>query len=241
LIHSYSYRYPDILPKQNLYSYTSGRFLFNENLRLRERYVEFNTTALLQETEKILGPDHGRALSIVKLAEGGFNRVFLIQMDDGFEAVLKIPYHIAGPKHFATASEAATLQYLHSKGVPVPKVYGYSSNADNPVGVEYLLMEKAPGVSLQSRWLDMTKRQRHKLATSFVDIEKKFFDIPFGSIGSIYFKKDIPAKIQRPLYMDNGKDQGPETFCIGPTADYMFWYGKRVGLNLFRGPCKLQS
>lgn len=231
---------PGTLSKQNLYSYTSGRFLFNEDSRLRERYVEFDITAALQETEEILGPSHGRASSLVKMAEGGFNRVFLIQMDDGFEAVLKIPYHIAGPKHFATASEAATLQYLHSKGVPVPRVYGYSSNADNPVGVEYLLMEKAPGVSLRSRWLDMTKRQRHKLATSFVDIEKQFFDIPFGSIGSIYFKKDIPAELQGPLYMDSEQDQNSETFCIGPTADYMFWYGKRAGLNFFRGPCELQ-
>lgn len=207
-------------------------------------HVEFDTTVLLQEIEKILGPDHGQASSIVKLAEGGFNRVFLLQMHDGFEAILKIPYHIAGPKHFATASEAATLQYLRSKGVPVPKVYGYSSNADNPVGVEYLLMEKAPGVSLRSRWLGMTKRQRLKLATSFVEIEKQFFNIPFGSIGSIYFKKDIPAELQGPLYMEpEGESEGiqdSEIFCMGPTADYTFWYGKRASLNLFRGPCKSQ-
>lgn len=71
-----------------------------------------------------------------RFAEGGFNRVFLLTMDDGFEAILKIPYHIAGPKHFATASEAATLQYLHSKGIPVPKGYGYSTSESNPTGVE---------------------------------------------------------------------------------------------------------
>ncbi|KAJ5558313.1 kinase-like protein, partial [Penicillium sp. DV-2018c] len=223
-----------VLATQKLYSYTSGRFLFNEDLHLRERFVEFNATALLQETEKILGPAHGRVASIVKLAEGGFNRVFLLNMDDGFEAILKIPFHIAGPKQFATASEAATLQYLHSKGIPVPKVYGYSSCANNPAGVEYLLMEKAQGVGLQSRWLDLTKRQLHKLATSFVDIEKKFFDLPFGSIGSIYFKTDIPLELQGPLYTEPSPDS--ETFCIGPTADYMFWYGERANFNLHRGP-----
>lgn len=67
-----------------------------------------------------------------------------------------------------------------------------------------------------------------------------FFDIPFRS-GSIYFKKDIPAEIQGPLYMDTEKHQDSETFCIGLTAVYMFWYGKRAGLSLFRGPFKLQS
>lgn len=224
--------------EQDLFSYTSGRFLFNEDRRLRERYVEFNTAALLQEVENILGPDHGQAASIVKFAEGGFNRVFLLTMDDGFEAVLKVPYQIAGPKHFATASEAATLQYLHSQGIPVPKVYGYSSSESNPAGVEYLIMEKAQGVGLPTRWFNMTKRERHKLATSFVEIEKKFFDLPFGSIGSIYFKKDVPAQLQGALYTnDTGNNQNLETFCIGPTADYMFWSGRRAGLNLDRGPC----
>lgn len=160
-------------------------------------------------------------------------------MDDEFEAVVKIPYHIAGPKHFATASEAATLQYLHSKGVPVPKLFGYSSSESNPAGVEYLIMEKAQGVGLQTRWLNMSKRKRHKLATSFVEIEKKFFDIPFRSIRSIYFKKDVPAELQRALCTNNMEnDQDLETFCIGPTADYMFWYGKRAGLSLYRGPCE---
>lgn len=192
--------------------------------------------------KKILGPDHGQVASMVKFAEGGFNRVFLLTMDDGFEAVLKIPYHIAGPKHFATASEAATLQYLHSKGVPVPKVYGYSPSESNSAGVEYLIMEKAQGVGLQTRWFDMTKRERHKLATSFVEIEKKFFDLPFGSIGSIYFKKDVPAELQGALYTNDAENtQDSETFCIGPTADYMFWYGKRAGLSLNRGPCKFSS
>ncbi|KZF26474.1 kinase-like protein [Xylona heveae TC161] len=224
---------------QDLFSYTSGRFLFNEDLRLRERYVEFNPDALLREAEKHLGSDHGRAARITKYAEGGFNRVFLLTMDDGYEVIVKIPYRIAGPKYYATASEAATLQYLHSKAVPVPKLYGYSSSEDNPVGVEYIIMEKAPGVSLESRWLSMSKRERHRFASSFVEIEKKFFDIPFGSIGSIYFKKDVPSELQGALYATKaGSSQASEanTFCIGPTADYMFWYGRRAGLDIYRGP-----
>lgn len=82
-------------------------------------------------------------------------------MDDGFEAIVKIPYQIPGPRHYATASEAATLQFLHSKGVPVPKLYGYSSSDTNPAGVEYIIMEKASGVGLGTRWLNMCKREQH--------------------------------------------------------------------------------
>ena len=100
-------------------------------------------------------------------------------------------------------------------------------------------MEKATGVGLETTWLSMGKRERHKLVSSFVEIEKKFFDLPFRSIGSIYFKTDVSSDLQAPLYgADAEKSQDAETFCIGPTADYTFWHGRRTSLNLYRGPCE---
>ncbi|KAK2731594.1 Phosphotransferase enzyme [Onygenales sp. PD_40] len=225
--------------KTGLFAYTSGRFLFNEHARLRERYVEFDVDAFKRlAANHIDSGCHGKVLDCTKLAEGGFNRVFLLDLEDGFQAIAKIPYPIAVPKHYATASEAATLQFLHSRGVPAPKVYGYASTDENPAGTEYIIMEKARGVGLETRWLNMTKRERHKLASSFVDIERKFFDIPFNSTGSIYFKSDVPAHLQAPLYgMDKGEgDDTDEELCIGPIADYMFWMGKRAGLDIYRGP-----
>ncbi|KKK20164.1 hypothetical protein ARAM_007645 [Aspergillus rambellii] len=158
-------------------------------------------------------------------------------MEDGFQTIVKIPYPLTVPKHYATASEAATLYYLHSKGIPVPRMYGYSSSENNPAGVEYIVMEKAPGVGLETKWSSMSKRELHKLASTFIEIEKIFFNIPFGATGSIYFKKDVPPELQASLYMPNiDNDAEHETLCIGPTADYMFWYGKRAGLDLYCGP-----
>ena len=227
---------------QDLFSYTSGRFLFNEELRLRERYVKFDTDGLLREVERHLGPSHGRAAHIAKMAEGGFNRVFRVMMDDGFEVVAKIPYPVAGPKYYATASEAASLRFLYSKGIPVPKLYGYSPLESNPAGVEYIIMEKASGVGLETTWPSMGKRERHKLASSFVEIEKEFFDLPFRSIGSIYFKTDVSSELQDPLYGAGAeRSEDAEMFCIGPIADYMFWHGRRASLDLYRGPCECSS
>ncbi|GAD96296.1 predicted protein [Paecilomyces variotii No. 5] len=158
-------------------------------------------------------------------------------MTDGFETIVKIPYPIAGPKHYAIASEAATIQFLHARDIPVPKLYGYSATNANPAGVEYIIMERASGVGLETRWLGMSKRERHKLASSFVEIEKKFLDLPFCSTGSIYFKTDIPSNHQSALFAA-GSEGSPDldTFCIGPTADYMFWHGRRTTLDFHRGP-----
>lgn len=102
-------------------AYTSGRYLYNEKLRLAERYVEFNVDALKLVAANCIG--RKGVAQMRKLAEGGFNRIFLLTMDDGFEVVAKIPYPLTIPKVLATESEVATLDFLHSKGIPVPRVY----------------------------------------------------------------------------------------------------------------------
>jgi aminoglycoside phosphotransferase (APT) family kinase protein len=225
------------LNNDSLFSYTSGRYLFNEELRMKERYVKFNVEALKTAVSASLAHQHGSVTNIFKLAEGDFNRVFTLTMEDGFEVIAKMPYHIAAPEYFATASEAATLAFLRSKGVPVPKVYSYCAYAENPVGAEYLLMEKADGVSLKTKWLELTKEEVSKLAHSFVEAELKLAEIPFSATGSLYFKKDIASELQAPLYKeDHVEEEGDSVFCIGPIADYMFWYGRRARLNLNRGP-----
>lgn len=110
---------------RTLFSYTSGRFIYNEQKRLEERYVVFDVAALKEAVCKHTG--RGRVTNLTKLAEGGFNRAFLVTLDDCFQVIVKIPYHISVPKQYATASEAATLTFLRSKGVPVPEVYGWSA------------------------------------------------------------------------------------------------------------------
>ncbi|KAK2744259.1 Phosphotransferase enzyme [Myotisia sp. PD_48] len=205
-----------------LFTYTSGRFLFNEDLRLKERYMEFDVKAFKQLAAEHIGSGHGNVVSITKFAEGGFNQVFLLTMEDGFEAIAKISYHIAVPKRYATVSEAATLDLLRLKGIPVPMVYGYSASLDNPSGMQYIIMEKASGIPIESKWLTMTKQQRYKLASSYVEIENKFFNIPFNSIGSIYYRRDIPLEFQAPLFSkDCNEDSLSETFCISHTTDYI--------------------
>jgi hypothetical protein len=43
--------------------------------------------------------------------EGGFSKALLLHKEDGSEIVAKIPFPIAGPPKYTTASEVATLQY----------------------------------------------------------------------------------------------------------------------------------
>jgi hypothetical protein len=109
---------------QSLFLYTAGRFFFNENHRMQERHVEFNVEALQHAAKASVSNEHGKVISIAKTLEVSFG------------SMAKVPYHIAVLKYFATASEAATLTFLRSKDIPVPEIYGYCANAENPVGTE---------------------------------------------------------------------------------------------------------
>ncbi|KAK2809204.1 hypothetical protein FQN50_004040 [Emmonsiellopsis sp. PD_5] len=221
-----------------LFTYTSGRFLYNEQRRLEERRVNFDIAALKHAAEQHVG--RGKITNLRKLAEGGFNRVFLLTTEDGSQAVAKIPYRITVPKHYTTASEVATTDLLRSKGIPVPRILGWSADPNNSVGAEYIIMEKASGIPLETRWFNLSKQERLHLVTSLVDIETKLFDIPFGHFGSIYYRNDVPSNLQQDLYAESTNpaiSSADERFCVGPTADYMFWYGKRAELGIDRGPC----
>lgn len=163
-----------------LFAYTSGRYLYNEKLRLAERHVPFDVVALKNIAANSVGRRH--VTHMKKFAEGGFNRVFLLTMNDGFEVIVKIPYSLTVPKRFTTESEVATLDFLYSKGLPVPRVYAWSSGTDNVVGAEYIIMEKAQGHPLESRWFSLTPKERVRLVTSYVEIKRKMFSLPLVSM-----------------------------------------------------------
>ena len=125
-----------------------------------------------------------------KIAEGGFNKIFLLNgAGNGREVIARIPTPIAGPPHYTTASEVATMNFLRTVlSLPVPKVLAYAASSDNPVGAEYIIMEKVEGESLASRWLSLTTKEVVGLMTQMAEMEQKVFSFQFPGYGSIYHR-----------------------------------------------------
>ncbi|KAH9847445.1 hypothetical protein C2E23DRAFT_848500 [Lenzites betulinus] len=73
----------------DLFNYTSGRWLVNEDVRLAERACKFNDNELRHLAAQSVGRTFQDVDSMVKLDEGGFNRIFLITMHDGFWMIEK--------------------------------------------------------------------------------------------------------------------------------------------------------
>ncbi|KXG47261.1 Aminoglycoside phosphotransferase [Penicillium griseofulvum] len=132
----------------DLFEYTSGRWIYNDNLRHRERRRVFNIHELKRLAALAVQQKEFDVTRFEKLAEGGFNRSFLITMRDGYQFVARIPYPATEPKSLVVASEVATLDFLRTYGIPVPKVFGYSAVADNCAGTEYIFIEYVQGKSL---------------------------------------------------------------------------------------------
>jgi hypothetical protein len=92
--------------------YTSGRWLFNEPEQLADRYVNFDMNELVRATAKCLGSDISACTNVQKLPEGNYNKVFLLTMSDGQQAVAKVPNPNAGRPFYTTASEVATMDFV---------------------------------------------------------------------------------------------------------------------------------
>lgn len=98
-------------PKYNsFFHYTSGRWVWDEERQLRDRYKAFNVSELQKIATKAVRSN--RCNSMTKLAEGGYNKVFRLHMDDGKTVLARIPNPIAGPSFYTTASEVATMELV---------------------------------------------------------------------------------------------------------------------------------
>jgi hypothetical protein len=91
----------------HLFRYTSGRWLWDEEQQLQERYRAFNVVELQRLAAEVVGSTG--CASITKLAEGGYNKVFRLTMNDGKQVLARIPNPNAGPQFYTTASEVATM------------------------------------------------------------------------------------------------------------------------------------
>ncbi|KAJ7661108.1 protein kinase subdomain-containing protein PKL/CAK/Fmp29 [Mycena olivaceomarginata] len=206
----------------DLFNYSSGRWLVNNDLRLAERRREFDVDELCRLAAQSVGRRSQDIDKFVKLAEGGFNRTFLITMHGGFEMVARIPYPVTVPKFYAIASEVATMRFLH---------YDYSPSSDNAAKTEYIFMEFMRGTKLSDVWLKLEAPDIVSVLRQLAQLESRMMSIPFPAGGSLYYTNDLEKVAGR-----TGIPLNDERFCVGPDARLHMWYGRRSQLDVDRGP-----
>ncbi|KAH6888916.1 hypothetical protein BKA70DRAFT_886916 [Coprinopsis sp. MPI-PUGE-AT-0042] len=154
--------------ESELFNYTSGRWVYNEALRLQERKLVFDVDEFMQLAARSVDRRSSDIINFSKLAEGDHNRILLITFNDNFQMVARVPYPVTGPKYYGLASEVATMEYLRLSGIPVPEVYGYDPGQDNAVGMAYSISGVRPREQLE-RYFVLTWETR-RLSMSLVKL-----------------------------------------------------------------------
>ena len=91
------------------YSYTSGRLVHQDAIQHAARHIYFDLPALSQKAV-IACPGANSVIECQKI-EGGFNRSFILTMDNETKLVVRLPTRIAGPPRLVTRSEVATMNF----------------------------------------------------------------------------------------------------------------------------------
>ncbi|GAB7353080.1 hypothetical protein MBLNU459_g3626t1 [Dothideomycetes sp. NU459] len=161
-------------------------------------------------------------------------------MNDGKEVIAKVPNPNAGRPHFTTASEVATIDFARNDlGIPTPQVFAWSSSIDNAVGAEYIIMEKARGVSLEQLWPKIDIATRIQVIRAIGRQLRIYSNKLFSKIGSLYYTNDVPdVDSDAPLYVDkiSGEMIGSNRFVIGPVSAREWTDHGRGSLECDRGP-----
>jgi hypothetical protein len=126
-------------------------------------------------------------------------------------------------------------------GTPVPKVLAWCSRAhENPVGAEYIIMEKVPGIELEHVWPNMSIKDRLAVVKAVSGFQKAWTSVSFTKYGSLYYSKDLKdAPSSQPPYINANGDCIPnESFAIGPSTARETFDSGRATINFDRGPCK---
>lgn len=192
-------------------------------------------------------------IQVMKYREGQYNKAFLLTFDNGFEVVAKLPNPNAGPQHWTTASEVATMDYVSDcpyqlmlkfklksgwkartiLNLPVPRVLSWDCDASNPIESEYIIMEKVKGVPLSQTWFGLSLTTKYKIIMQIVDIEARLCSATFPTHGCLYYTANTTEEKNHTL-----ASNPRERFRIGPVVDPLLWRDERYDMPLSRGPCQ---
>ena len=184
------------------------------DLATKTRVDVFNTTS-----------SSGR---LVRRIGGSYNLVHIIQLDDDFKLVVRVPATGWGDGLTATAahameSQVATLRLIASMtAIPVPQVYAFDTSTSNQIGAPYFCMSFVPGQTLATAWFDTTlptplEGRRLRALTALSQCLAQLAQFSFPKIGSIHKGEDGDLTIG-PCYDWKEKEDG--TFCIVASGPY---------------------
>ena len=177
----------------------------------------------LQPHMKRLGYEADGAV-LEKVDEGGFHKIFTLtalslETNQQNQFIVRIPLPVL--PYFKTESDVATTEIVrYSTKIPVPIIYAYDSSSDNPLGLEWILMEKIDGKPIAWYWDDMEYDSKLRFTKLMADWNSQLSKITSNKIGSVYMQY-TKSRLE---------------FYVGFSTNHMLRQENRLQYNAFRGP-----
>ncbi|OJD26720.1 hypothetical protein ACJ73_01890 [Blastomyces percursus] len=194
---------------------------------IAQRYIHFDVEELARVVAAAVGANS--CLNIKKYPDGMYNKTFMLTMDNGTQAVAKIPYPNASLPHLTTASDVATMEF---------SIFNSWNSRPNSVGAEYIIMEKIPGVPLDSVWPSMKIEDRLAIIVKTIAwYQEARMSVSFNHFGGLYFAQDLDGfRHQSMSYEKGGLTLSDEKFAIGPSTARENVDNGRSAVQFDRGP-----
>ncbi|KKY27805.1 putative aminoglycoside phosphotransferase [Diplodia seriata] len=160
-------------------------------------------------------------------AEGSFNKLYTVRKASvapgtGPEYIFRVC--LPAYPWYKLESEVATMELVRMyTNIPVPKVYVFDSDAENPVRYEWMMMDKVKGIPFAEARENMDLEQKTKLAHTLADWMHQLSMLRFNKIGSIYRRREKPATSK-------------SDFKVGPIVEQPFMADWRLEYKVHRGP-----
>lgn len=184
------------------FSFASGGWLHQDELQREARRIDSNFQELC--LKRLAACPGAHIIKDIQKVEGGFNRCFILEIDNGTKVVAKIPTSLAGPHSIMASSEVATMQ-LGNVAAPIHRAILLIKFSQYPrklafpspkswTGTEYIIMDYIDGVKLGEVWHTMNALQRLKCTDTLSRFATELAGITFSRI----WKFELPHLRERP-------------------------------------------
>ncbi|RAL02088.1 uncharacterized protein BO80DRAFT_39081 [Aspergillus ibericus CBS 121593] len=198
------------------HSYTSGKWLRQDDAQRSSRHIDFDFDALCWRIISLF-PDSDPIAKCEKV-EGRSNRVFIFTLNNGKRVVAKLPFRSAGSPSLITRSEVATTEFYDQTSIPLPEIHDWSfgDGDENSIGWPYIIMDHAEGVPLDKKWPDMLGVDQLSCVATIYWLLGHLTELDYPGYGSLYFSRGRGKPDEQLL------DVNP-LFGLGPHCNPRYW------------------
>lgn len=147
--------------------------------------VEPTIDSIISTLKKVIGSHE--QYSVKHCWDGIYNKIYYVSYNQN-RLVMRVSLPVC--PRLKTESEVATLRWIDDNTrLPVPRVRCYDSSRDNPIGFEWILMDRMEGIPLSRCWETTYLGAKSRIVKQVAAYTAAVFKRQFRGIGSLYLSE----------------------------------------------------